>query len=186
MTMRPRAAWRIALLVAVAFAGCAQFAVRARHDPSADFARLHTFAWLPKGEAAPADQYVLDRAIDARLREAVDRELRAKGFVPAGDVAPDFLLNYRLTTAPASEARGEPWRFGWGTGWWTGWPGAEGIYTESYDEGTLFLAVIQPRTKRMIWIGSAQARMLPHISLEKARKRVDAAVHKILENFPPR
>jgi hypothetical protein len=174
------------LLLGVALAGCSRFAVRTRHDPSADFAALHTFAWLPPNEAAPADQYVLDRAIDARIRSAVGGELRAKGFGPAEGAAPDFLLNYRLASTPASGARGDPMRFGWGTGWWVGWAGSEAIYTESYDNGALFLAVLDPRSRRMIWIGAAEARLLPHISLERSLERVDAAVHRILEDFPPR
>lgn len=175
-----------AVLLLMALAGCSQFAVRTRADPSADFAGLHTFAWLPLSEAAPADQRLRDRTVDARLRADVDRELRTKGFVPAGDGAPDFLLNYRLASSPASSVRGDPARFGWGTGWWVGWAGAEAIYTESYDTGALFLAVIDPRTKHMIWIGAAEARLLPHISIEKRFERVDAAIRRILQDFPPR
>jgi hypothetical protein len=174
------------LLLAVGLAGCSRFNIRTKHDPSADFARLRTFAWLPPSEADPADQRVFDRAIDKRLRAAVDRELRAKGLVPAGDAAPDFLLNYRLARNPASDMRGDPGRLGWGMGWWTGWPGAEAIYTENYDEGTLFLAAIDPHTKRMIWIGAAEARVMPNLSFEKRLQRVDAAVHRILVDFPPR
>jgi hypothetical protein len=55
-------------------------------DPNADFARLQTYAWLPLQEAAPADQRVLDRYIDSRIRKAVDRELGGKGFRPATGV----------------------------------------------------------------------------------------------------
>ena len=174
------------LLLAVACAGCTQFNVRTRHDPTADFRGLHTFAWLPLSEVAPADQRVLDRTVDARIRAAADRELRAKGFAPAGNGAPDFFLNYRLASRPASSVRGDPSRFGWGTGWWVGWAGAEAIDTDSYNAGTLFLAVVDPRTKHMIWLGSADARLLPHISIEKRYQRVDAALHKIFNDFPPR
>jgi hypothetical protein len=43
-----------------------------------------------------------------------------------------------------------------------------------------------PAERRMIWIGAAEARLLPHISLKKRLSRVDAAVHRILADFPPR
>jgi len=52
-------------------AGCSQFTVRSDWDRSADFRALRTYAWLPLSEAAPADQRVLDRAIDARIRTDV-------------------------------------------------------------------------------------------------------------------
>jgi Domain of unknown function (DUF4136) len=174
---------RPALLLVLALAGCTQFPVRARHDPNADFTRLHTYGWLPLSEAEPADQRVLDRAIDARIRVAVDRELGAKGFRSAAGAAPDFLLNYRIASSPASDLHGNP-RVAWG-GWWAGWAGSSAAY-ESYDNGAFFIAVIDPQTKRMIWVGAAEARLLPHISLERQLGRVDAAVHRILERFPPR
>lgn len=171
---------RPALLLALALAGCTQFAVRARHDANADFTRLRTYGWLPLSEAEPADQRVLDRAIDARIRVAVDRELGAKGFRSAAGGAPDFLLNYRIASRPASDLHGVAWG-----GWWAGWAGSSAVY-ESFDSGAFFIAVIDPQTRRMIWVGAAEARLLPHISLEKRLARVDAAVHRILERFPPR
>lgn len=175
---------RVLLLLALLAGACSQFRVRSDYDRSADFSRLHTYAWLPLSEAAPADQRVLDRYIDARIRKAVDRELQAKGFRPAGSATPDFLLNYRLASEPAEAVRGSPERYFYGAGWY-GWPGANAFYTESYDAGTLYIAVVDPQTKHMTWIGAAGARLLPHISLEKRVKRVDAAVHQILAPFPP-
>lgn len=171
------------LVLAIALAGCTRFGVRTRHDPSADFTRLHTFAWLPLSEAQPADQRVLDHLIDERLRTAVARELRAKGLAPAVGAAPDVLLNYRLTSSPDSDRGGNRARFDRSAGWWGGWAGSESIY-ESYDAGALFLAMVDPATKRVIWIGAAQARLLPHISFEKRLERADAAVHHIVERFP--
>jgi len=179
--MRSRRVSLHLLVLAVALAACTRFTIRTRHDPSADFAGLHTYAWLPLDEADPADQRVLDRAVDARIRADVERDLRGKGIVAAGDAAPDMLLNYRIASTPGSSARGGP-----ASGWWAGWSGSEAIYRENYDNGTLFLAVLDPREKRMIWLGTAQARLLPHISLEKRLKRVDEAVQRILEDFPPR
>jgi hypothetical protein len=172
------------LLVVTTVAACGQFRVRTRHDPNVDFARLHTYAWLPRSEAEPADQRVLDRAVDARIRARVDADLRAKGFAPSGDAPPDFFLNYRLASSPDSAAGG-PGPYAWG-GWWAAWNGAEGIYRESFDVGALYLAVDDPATKRIIWLGAAEARLVPHISHERRMKRVDSAVDQILEGFPPR
>jgi hypothetical protein len=171
----------VALVLVVS--GCNQFAVRSDYDRRADFTRLQTYAWLPLSEALPADQRVMDRYIDARIRSAVDKELGAKGYRPADAKDSDFLLNYRVASEPGEAVKGMT--RGDVVGWY-GWPGYETFRTESYDTGTLFVAVVDPPSKHMIWIGSANARLLPHISLERRAKRVDAAIHKILGSFPPR
>jgi uncharacterized protein DUF4136 len=176
----------IALLFATLLASaCSRFTIRSGYDRSANFSHLTTYGWLPLDQAAPADQRLLDRYIDNRLRAAVDRELGAKGYRPAGSAAPDFLLNYRLATEPASGVKGDPTRYFYGAGWY-GWPGIESLYTESYDEGTLYIAVLDGASKHMIWLGAADARLLPTISLERRVRRVDAAVDQILAKFPPR
>lgn len=170
----------LSVLVLVA---CSQFSVRAKQEPSADFARLHTFAWLPLDQVDPADQRVLDRYLDTRIRAAVARELGAKGYTPATG-EPDFWLNYRLATDPGDAVKGGR-RFYYGPGWGA-WPGAETVLRENYDAGTLYIGALEAPSKRGIWIGAAQARILPHISLEDRAERVDDAVHAILESFPRR
>ena len=65
------------------------------------------------------------------------------------------------------------------------WPDASAVYSQSYDVGTLYIAVIDPRSKRMVWVGAAETRLVPTMSLDRKAKRVDAAVHAILARFPP-
>jgi hypothetical protein len=95
-------------------------------------------------------------------------------------------VNWRITSTPMSAQRGDPRDVAWGTGWWTGWQGGAAIYSESYDTGTLFLAILDRRSKRIVWLGAAEARLLPHVSLERRLGRVDSAVHDILADFPRR
>jgi len=169
------------VVLALVASGCTQFDVRSRQDPNVEFGRLRRYAWLPASEAEPADQRVNDRAIDARIRAAMDHELRAKGYVAADSGPADFLLNYRVSTSPNDVlVRNRP---GYVIDLWYGWPGAQTVY-DNHDVGTLYLAALDRETKRMIWVGAAQARLLPHISYEKRVKRVDAAVKKILTSFP--
>ena len=108
----------------LALAGCTQFAIRSDHDRTADFSRLRTYAWLPLAEVAPADQRVLDRYIDARIRSAVDAELGAKGCRPAGSEPPDFFLNYRLVTESTEQQRTGSRSYLLGARW-EGWSGVD-------------------------------------------------------------
>lgn len=174
----------LGLILALFLVGCSQFTVRSSRDPSADFAGLRTYAWLPLDQADFADQRVFDRYIDTRIRKAVDRELGGKGFRPASEGAPDFYLNYRLSTEAADAVKGGRRPY-YGPGWGA-WPAGETLLRENYDAGTLYLAALDPGSKRAIWLGAAQARLLPHISFEKRAKRADDAVHAILADFPRR
>ncbi|HXJ36054.1 MAG TPA: DUF4136 domain-containing protein [Candidatus Eisenbacteria bacterium] len=167
--------------LALALAACSQFTIRTGYDKSADFSHLHTYAWLPIDQAAPADQNVPDRLIDTQIRAAADDELTAKGYRSANGGPADFLLNYRLTTRAGEDLSADASPYGWG--WW-GWPGAE---VTTYSEGTLYLGVIDPKAKRMIWLGAAEARIMPQMSIsyEKRRERIFDAVDQILAKFPP-
>ena len=171
-------------LLALAIAGCSQFDIRTRQDPSANFASLRTFAWLPRDQAEPADQRVLDPAIDRRIRAAAEADLQAKGYRPAGTAPADFLLNYRFSTSPDDALHGNRGA-SYAGGLWGGWNGADAVY-ESYDVGTLYLAALDPRTKQMFWVGAACGRRLQNISYERRAERADTAVAKILESFPKR
>jgi hypothetical protein len=188
MYMRAMTSTRVRLFLtclAVALAGCSQFKVQSKQDPHVGFGSLRSFAWLPKSEAEPADQDVQHRGFDRQIRADVDKALRDKGYVPAADGKADFLLNYRVSSTPTTAMRGTPSVGGWG-GWWMGWPGWEGAYTENYDQGALFIAALDPATKRMIWLGVARARLLPHISYDRTLGRIDDAVEQILASFPRR
>jgi hypothetical protein len=183
---RLRAASALLVLAGLVLAGCSRYAVRSVHDPGADLRSLRTYAWLPPEQAAPADQRVQDRYLDRRLRTAVDTELRAKGIVPAAPgQQPDVLLNYRLSTSAATSLQADPdLRFGGSA--WMAWPDASGFTSQTYDEGALYIAMIDPRSRRMIWVGVAEARLVPTMSLDRKAKRVDAAARSILAGFPPR
>lgn len=174
----------VLLLAAACAVACARFDVRSRQDPGADFGRLGTYAWLPASEAAPADQRTLNRIISARIQRAIESQLQAKGYQEAGE-APDFLLNWRLASQPASDVRGDP-GLAFHDGFWWGWDGSDGFYSETYDEGTLYVAALDAETRRMLWVGAAGARLIPTMSMEKTEKRVDDAVHQIMETFPAR
>jgi hypothetical protein len=167
--------------LAVVLAACSQFVVSSRHDPDVSFAPLRAFAWLPADDAI---ERVRDSSFDERIRTAVDRQLLAKGFVPATDGRPDFLLDYRWSTNPVSAVRSRPSRVGWDD-LRMHWAGSRGYYAESYNRGSLFVGVLSPETQHPMWVGVAEARVLSTISYERTLKRIDAAVADILADFPP-
>jgi len=185
MHPRPRRPPLLAPALALLVTACSQFVVHSHYDPQADFAPLRTFAWLPREQAAPGDQETPDENFDRRIVADAEQDLVAKGFRPAGDAEPDFLLNYRYSTTPVSAVQGDPSYGGWGE-WWLMTPGWEAQYRDDYDEGALHLAVLDPQRQRVFWIGVAEARLVPSMSYERSIARIDAAVAGMLKQFPPR
>ncbi len=71
-----------------------------------------------------------------------------------------------------------PGRYGryWG-------PGRVDVY--QYEEGTLILDCVDADLMELIWHGTATGAIEPNLSAEKRTKRINNAVAKILEKFPP-
>ena len=170
----------------LALAGCTQFAIRSDHDRTADFSRLRTYGWLPLGDVAPAVRQAADTDGPAAAVDAFFTALCPGLWADIDEPVKDrYRNNAAMLFAESTEQQGTASRSYLLGARWEGWSGIEPVYQDTYREGTLYLAVLDGRTKRMIWIGAASARILPHIPLEKRAKRVDAAVHQILDRFPP-
>lgn len=165
--------------------GCSAAIVHSHYDPNADFDALRTYAWLPPDQAAPGDQETPNENFDRRIRADVERDLQAKGYRPAAGGTPDFLLNYRYSTTAVSALQGDPSYVDWGS-WWSVGPGWELESRDDYEEGSLFLAVLDPDRQRMYWLGIAQARIVPTMSYGRTIERIDEAVAEMLKRFPPR
>jgi len=167
----------------LASGACARFTVRADADPKVDFDAFSTFAWLPPEQAPRGDQWLQDRAIERRVQSGVEAGLRAKGYRPAEGGAPDLLMTYRLTSESRSTS-GVPTAYrGYDLGWWSG---ARMLKTDTYERGTLIVDAIDADAKRLVWRGSASARLLPHLSFKERAKRATQAVERIMEDFPAR
>jgi uncharacterized protein DUF4136 len=186
MTHRPAVTVAVAVLVA---AGCGRYHVRTDWQPGTDFTRLGTYAWRSRDDAMPRDPRVDNDLFETRVRDAVDDELRAKGYRLVDGPA-DFEVAWDAWIQPRSDVTAFPsWGFGFGgfhggPGFWGLGVGSD-IYVDQYDEGTLILDVLDPATGRLLWRGSAESRLRENGTPEERTRRVRDAVHAILERFPP-
>ena len=62
--------------------------------------------------------------------------------------------------------------------------GTETVVTE-YEEGTLLIDIIDASGNGLLWRGSGSTRLSGSATPEKRKERVNTAVAKILEQFPP-
>jgi Domain of unknown function (DUF4136) len=149
--------------------------VETDYDHSANFLQYHTYSWGPV--------HATDPLFEERIREAVDRELQAKGWqqVPSsGDVT--------VTAVAGRKNKTEYNTFydGLGPGWgWRGW--GEGMATttvENIPVGTLVIDIYDTASKRLVWRGLAHDQLSD--KPEKNTQKLQKAVEKMFDKFPPR
>jgi hypothetical protein len=162
------------LIAVLLFIANAAFAidVKTDYDHHVDFSRYKTYSW------AKVD--MPDPLWNDRVKEAVDKELAAKGWtqVPSGG---DVSIVAVGTTHEKTTLRTFYDGF---DGWFWGGFGDATTVEEKYKEGTLIIDMFDTATKKLIWRGSATDTVAgnPHKDMSKLNK----AVHKMFEHFPPK
>ena len=149
--------------------------VQTDFDHQANFSQYKTYSWQT---ITPPDSLW-----DARIKNAVDTQLAAKGWtqVPSGgDVA---IVAIKTTQTQRSL---QTFYDGMGGGWrWRGFGGmGEATTTEQdYKEGTLLVDMYDAKTKQLIWRGSAEDTVSN--KEETNEKNLNKGVAKMFKKFPP-
>ena len=171
----------------LALLGCNTIDITNDYDQSYNYGQLKNYAWLPGIKLNIGDGRVDNRTLQMRIKRAVEAELSQKGYQRVDNGKEDFLLGFNAAlNEPLYRDKLYEYRVKeYGT--------MRVVYEErseythpSYDAGSLVIDVIIPETKEIIWRGSAQANIqMDYVSIEKKKKRLSKAVHKILNGFPP-
>jgi len=155
--------------------------VRAEAAPGTDMARYGTFGFFEK---LGTDQHGYTTIATAHLKEAVTRELEARGLHPAAN--PDLLVNFYVQTKdkvesyPGSLGFGYS-RFGWhGVGWGMGYDMPD---VHTYTEGTLTIDLVDRQKNALAWQGVAVGR-LGERALRQPAVAVKSAVSAVFEKYP--
>ncbi|MBX3461701.1 MAG: DUF4136 domain-containing protein [Planctomycetes bacterium] len=162
-------------------AACASITVTDDYDRAVDFAALKTWSWrAPKPEAAPPTEPM--PLVDARIRAALEQTLVQKGY-PRATATGDFEVAFHTMIEQRLESQpGTYYGYGWRSGRAAAYSAPE-YYT--YDEGTLLVDFIDPKTNHIVWRGTASAVVDRQASAEARERRIQDAVHKLLARFPP-
>lgn len=160
------------LSILIAFAVCASAQeVKVDYDHHANFSQYHTYYWEKVKTTDPLWQN--------RIQEAVDHELQSKGWQrvdSGGDVA--------VTAVGSAHNEKEYQTFYDGLGGWRwGGFGETTTQVENYPVGSLVLDFYATQNKQLIWRGVAQQSLSDNP--EKNEKKLEKAVDKMLEHFPP-
>jgi len=88
--------WLLAgLLLLVIPCGCASVEVSTDYDPSVDFSRFRTYAWVPSPPPRTGDVRLDSPLLEARVRDAVEVEMAERGYRKVSE-NPDLLVAYHL------------------------------------------------------------------------------------------
>jgi Domain of unknown function (DUF4136) len=160
-------------LLAVILLTTAAFAedITVDYNHSANFGNYHTYSWQ-KVETA-------NSIWDARVKDAVNKELAAKGWtqVPSGG---DVALVAVETTHNRQQFNTFYDNFG---GRRFGGFGDSTTTVENYRVGTLVVDMFDAGSKNLIWRGTSSGVLSGNP--EKNTKNLDKGVQKLFSHFPP-
>jgi hypothetical protein len=158
----------IAMVTAVAFAGH----TTVDYDHSANFGSFRTYSWAKVETTNPF--------LDARVKNAIDRELAAKGWteVPSGG-------NVALAAVETTHTKRDVNTFYDGFGGWRWGGGGDATTTvQKYKIGTLVVDMYDASSKNLIWRGTSTKACSGNP--EKNTKNLDKEVQKMFQHFPPK
>ena len=175
-------------LLTLTLVACAGIETSTNYDPNAvaTLSQYRTYSWLP----APQGQNtrVYNDVVEARVKQAVNQYLQARGYRLV-DQNPDFKVGWHGAIDQKLDIGTMDTYYGYGWGPWYS-PYSVGAvpqtYVREYEEGTLILDVVDAASNKLVWRGTAQAELSTDASAEDRQKKLNEAVNKIFDEFPPK
>lgn len=168
-------------------AGCSTINSGAHFDETTNFSAWETWSWIADDpHVAPAGAGDFSPLTHRKIREAVDRELRLKGYRFVEDRGQaDFVVAYSLGSRDRLQVTSYPAPF---NGPW-GWHIAGSRYyvreykEHAYEEGTLSVDIFDAETKQPVWHGWA-TKTITGYDRDHPSEVIDRGVSKLFETWP--
>ena len=166
----------LSVLFIATLASCSSVRVNADYDKKADFGSYNTYAYLKSG----VDKAEISDLDKKRILYSIDEVLAAKGFTKSEN--PAILVSIFTKETQRVDVY-QNHGFGWGWGWNPYW-GLNMNYSNvnTTPEGTLFIDLIDAKTKELIWQGEGTGYLTKNT--EKKDARIKEFVGKILAQYP--
>jgi hypothetical protein len=166
--------------ILLVLSGCSRDEIRvvSDHSPMLDWATYRTYAWLATGQGIGGIPPRQQEILDWRIRNAVDSQMAAKGYVRTASGQPDFRMQYRIEQKEKTADTIGDYILYREQG---GRQGPGEAYVFGYDEGSLVLEIKDGQTQQLMWRAAASAVIVG----DKSDTRVKLAVQGMLESVPP-
>ena len=164
------------LFFVITLASCSSVQVNADYDKKVTFTNYKTYAYLKSG----VDKAEISDLDKKRILYSIDEVMATKGFTKSEN--PDVLISIFTKERERVDVYNNV-GFGWGWGWNPWWGmGYSGVTTT--PEGTLFIDILDAKTKELVWQGEGSGYLTK--DTHKKDARIKEFVSKILEQYPPK
>jgi hypothetical protein len=178
--MKTNKLWILPLvLILFALGSCTSVRVLSDYDREADFNTYKSYAFFKTG----IDKAQISDLDKKRILKAIETEMNSRGFVKSEN--PDLLVSIFTK----EKERVDVYNNGWGWGYWApyywGWPGYYGSNVSTSTEGSLYIDLIDAKTKELVWQGRGVGTLNNTSNIAKKEERIREFVSQILEQYPP-
>lgn len=171
----------LSLIILITLSSCSSVMVNADYDKKVSFSNYKSYAYLKSG----VDKAEISDLDKKRILHSIDEVMLSKGFSKSEQ--PDVLISIFTKERERVDVH-QNFGWGWGPGWGWGWGwnpywgmGFNSVYTT--PEGTLFIDIIDAKTKELVWQGEGSGYLTKNTAKKEAR--IKEFVSKILEQYPP-
>jgi hypothetical protein len=168
----------LVVLCALVFSGCASVTVNSSVERGANLRQYHTYNWGPADTGSTGDPRLDNNPFfDERVRAQVERQLTSRGFEKTTTGVPDLLVHYHSSFTQRIDVRNLD---------------RDANYCQEadcrpyvYDAGTLFIDLVDPRDRQIVWRGWAETSVEGVIDRQDLMEgQIDDAVRRIMKRFP--
>lgn len=174
---------RILVLCLCIALGCTNIKSNIDYDPNIDFSKLKTFAWLPNQPQGQTRLLHTNSLRLNRIRDAINRELLAKGLKQAERSDADFLIRSLVTEEIDSVATPTGHSTDQDPNLTASVPKTKSA--ERYENVALIVDFLATRDQNLIWRGKDEIRIRRDTTAETREGSIQELVSRILSHYPP-
>ncbi|WP_298487652.1 DUF4136 domain-containing protein [uncultured Maribacter sp.] len=172
----------IPILVLAVLSSCTSVRVLSDYDKDANFNSYKSFAFYKTG----IDKAQISDLDKKRILRAIDTEMATRGFTKSN--SPDILVSIFTKEKEQVDVYNNYWGGGFGWGWnpyyWgPGWNNGTQVSTRT--QGSLYIDLIDAKSKELVWQGKGIGTLSPSKSIKKKEERIQQFVGEILKAYPP-
>ncbi|WP_396137798.1 DUF4136 domain-containing protein [Flavobacterium sp.] len=164
----------LSLIILITLSSCSSVRVNADYDKKVSFTNFKSYAYLKSG----IDKAEISDLDKKRILNAIDEIMPTKGLSKSEN--PDVLISIFTKERERVDVY-QNYGFGWG---WNPYWGMGYSNVITTPEGTLFIDIIDAKTKELVWQGEGSGYLTKNT--EKKDARIKEFVSKILEQYPPK
>lgn len=169
------------MLVLLFLSSCTSVRVLSDYDKEANFDSYKTYAFYKTG----IDKAQISDLDKKRILRAIEAEMTNRGFSKSEN--PDILVSIFTKEKEQVDIYNNYWGGGWGWSpyyWGPGWGGG-GNNVSTRTEGSLYIDLIDSKSKELVWQGKGVGNLNNISNMEKKEQRIREFVSEILTQYPP-